>query len=234
VLAGHEPHVSHELARVVEAEEVLQLGDQGHSGDQLYAAQCLQRLDEWSQAPVGQRVAHGLLQPADPGAGFGDRMQVLLEADLLGRVLELDGSEPAQVRSRPGALAGVRGAVAQKECLEAVAAIALLAHGVVPGAHQVADRFVGAVGNAYDCQVIGTRQACQLHGVTAIGLDALTARVRYRRGRHDVTAPAQGREVALQHKAAWTGFVDDVQSVTGAHEPAHRLAHCGHTAGNAS
>jgi len=54
-----------------------------------------------------------------------------------------------------------------------VAAIALLAHGVVPGAHQVADRFVGAVGNAYDCQVVGPRQARQLHGVTAIGLDAL-------------------------------------------------------------
>ena len=58
-------------------------------------------------------------------------------------------------------------------------AIALFAHGVVPGAHQVADRFVGTVGNAYDCQVIGPRQACQLHGVTAIGLDALAGWMRY-------------------------------------------------------
>ena len=76
-------------------------------------------------------------------AGFGDRVQVLLEADLLRGVRHLQRGQPAQVRRRPGALAGVGDAVAQQQRLEPVARVALLAHGVFAGTHQIAHRLVG-------------------------------------------------------------------------------------------
>ena len=62
---GTRPTIGHELARVCEAQEVLQLGHQRHGRDQLHAAQGLQRLHQRRQRPLGQRVAHRLLEPRD-------------------------------------------------------------------------------------------------------------------------------------------------------------------------
>jgi hypothetical protein len=80
----------------------------------------------------------------DARRGLGDGVQVLLEADLLRGVLQLERGQPAQVRGRPAALAGVGDAVAQQQCLQAVAGVAAFAHSVFAGAHQVAHGFVGA------------------------------------------------------------------------------------------
>ena len=116
-------------------QEVLQLGDQRHRGDQLYTAHGLQRLDQGLQAPLGQRVAQRLLQACNARVGLGDRVQVFLEADLLGRVLEPDGGQPAQMGGSPRSLADVSEAVAQQQRLQAVAGVAAFTHRVFARAH---------------------------------------------------------------------------------------------------
>ncbi|RZL88368.1 MAG: hypothetical protein EOP82_23220 [Variovorax sp.] len=65
-------------------------------------------------------------------------MQVLLEGNLLRGVRQRQAGQPAQMRRRPGALAHVHNATAQQQRLQAVACIALLARGVLAGAHQIA------------------------------------------------------------------------------------------------
>ena len=79
----------------------------------------------------------------------GNRVQVFLKPDLLRAVLHLQRGQPAQVRRRPGALAGVADAVAQQQGLGAVARVATFAHRVLAGAHQVAHGFVGCAGYAH-------------------------------------------------------------------------------------
>jgi hypothetical protein len=74
----------HELARAVEAQEVLQLGDQRHGGDQLHAAHALQRLHQRLQACSSSCNAR---------VGLGDGVQILLEADLLRCMFKLDPPE---------------------------------------------------------------------------------------------------------------------------------------------
>jgi hypothetical protein len=138
------------------AHEVLQLGCQRHRGNELHAAQ---RLHQRAQRPLGQGVAHGLFEPRDARRGFGDGVQVLLKADLLRRVRQLQRGQPAQVCGSPGALAAVADAVPQQQGLQAVARAAALTHRVLARAHQVAHGLVGDVGHAHGREFAGTRQA---------------------------------------------------------------------------
>ena len=104
----------------------------------------------------------------------GNSVQVFLKPDLLRRMRQLERSQPAQVRCRPGALAGVADAVAQQQGLQAVARIAALAHCILAGAHQVAHGLVGDVGHAHGGQLPRTCQAGQQDRVAAVGLHAVS------------------------------------------------------------
>lgn len=97
-------------------------------------------------------------------------MQVLLEGDLLRGVRQRQAGQPAQMRCRPGALARVHHAIAQQQCLQAVACVALLAHGVLTGAHQVAQRLVHGVGHAHGTEFARARQARKHQRIAPIGL----------------------------------------------------------------
>jgi hypothetical protein len=55
-----------------------------------------------------------------------------------------------------------------------MAGVALLAHGVVARAHQVAHGLVGDVGRAHRLQVTRAGQARQQQRIAPVGLDALT------------------------------------------------------------
>jgi hypothetical protein len=150
------------------------------AGNQLDTAPGLQSLHQGSEAPPGQRVSHRLLQTHDASGRLGDRVQVLLQADLLCRMLHLQPGQPAQVRRCPGTFARVRDAVAQQQRLESVAAIALFAHRVVAGPHQIAYRLVGRPRHAHHRQIVRARQARQLHRVASISLDAFARGARDR------------------------------------------------------
>ena len=99
----------------------------------------------------------------------GNSVQVFLEPDLLRGVGHLQRGQPAQVRRGPGALAGVRDAVALQQGLEAVARVAALAHRVLACTHQVAHGFVGGVRHAHGSELTGARQAGQQDRVAPVG-----------------------------------------------------------------
>ena len=186
----------------------------------------MQRLHQRLERPVAERIEHGALQPGDARGGFGDAVQILLEADLLGRVLHLERGQPAQVRGRPTALAGVGDAVAQQQRLQPVARVALLAHGVVPGPHQVAHGLVRCARNAHGGEVAVARQPRQLQRVAPVGLDPVAWALGDRRGCDHLALGAQRREVTPDHEPAGPGLVDHIQPVAPADQFAQRLVQC--------
>ncbi|KQV82950.1 hypothetical protein ASC87_08315 [Rhizobacter sp. Root1221] len=68
----------------------------------------------------------------------------------------------------PGGAAGIGHAVARHQGLEAVAYVALLAHGGLTGTHEVTHGFVGTVGNPHGGEVTGTGQAGQVSQATVL------------------------------------------------------------------
>lgn len=100
VFAGHQAEVGHELARVGEAVEVLDLGGDGHGRDKLDTAHGLQSRDDGGQGPGLRRVAQTCLQPCDARGGLADRVQILPEGDLLGGVRQANIGQPTQVDSK--------------------------------------------------------------------------------------------------------------------------------------
>jgi hypothetical protein len=89
------------------------------------------------------------------------------------------------VRLRPVALALVTVAVAQQKRLQAVAAAALVVHGVGARAAQIADGFIGRLRHVDGRQFARAVQASQAHRVAFVGLDPLTrARGDHRRRHH--------------------------------------------------
>ena len=105
VFGGDQPQVRHQRAWVSEAMQIADLGDEGDGGDEVEAAQAHQRLDDRPHPPVIALRAQRLGQALDALVGILDGLPILVEGDLLGRVLEAQRGEMALVRLRPGALA---------------------------------------------------------------------------------------------------------------------------------
>ena len=129
------------------------------------------------------------------------------------------------------ALARVHHATAQQQRLQAVACVALLAHGVFAGAHQVAQRLVHGVGHAHGTELARTRQARKHQRIAPIGLHAVARALGDGRGRNHLTVVAQCGEVALQHEAARARFVDHMHAMALADQAAQGLADCIDAAG---
>ena len=152
-----------------------------------------------------------------------DRVEVLLEADLLGGVRQLQRGQPAQVRSRPGAFSRVGDAVAQQQGLEAVAGVALFAHGVLAGTHQVAHGLVGCARHTHRSQVSRSRQPRQHHRVAPVGLDSVARALGNRRGRHHLAFDTRRTQVPPNNETARAGFVHHMQPMSPADQFSQRL-----------
>ena len=83
MLGGNPADESRELARVVEAGEVAELGDDGEGHDPLHAAQGLQGLDDGPQSPLWCELEEFLLDAPEPFDLFVDGPDGFLEHDLL-------------------------------------------------------------------------------------------------------------------------------------------------------
>ena len=79
VFGGDQTQVRHQRARMSEAMQVADLGDEGDGGDEVEAAQAHQRLDNGSQAPVERLRAQRLGQARDALIGVLDRLRYSLK-----------------------------------------------------------------------------------------------------------------------------------------------------------
>ena len=96
LVGRHHPEIGHELARIGEARQVAHFGDQRRGIDQRHAAHRLQRRHNRGQCPIGQQGFDLCRQPIAPGLGGFDRRDVVLEHNMMHRLLEL--APPSQRR----------------------------------------------------------------------------------------------------------------------------------------
>src|SRR5262245_8241564 len=135
--AGHEPDEGHELLGAAEAAEVADLGHERERAQRVDAAQAAQPGDQLPpRLPLG-RFPDRPLQLLDACVDEIDRVQVAVEGDLLGRMLEPLLAKPLAPRHRPGS-GRQQPPVAQAELRQAVAVAHPVQARVLTRSHEIA------------------------------------------------------------------------------------------------
>ena len=137
----------HQLGRRVEAAHIADLGREGHRDQEGGAAHRLVGLDDRRHGPGRHDRGELLVQAMQPLSGILDRVDLLLEDDLLGRVLEGLTGKPAPVRQRPMTAAVVDPAMAQEKGEQLLAFAAQVVRSGLPGPDQIADGLMDHVRN---------------------------------------------------------------------------------------
>ena len=84
-------------------------------------------------------------------------------------------------------------------------------HGRLAGAHEIAHRLMGKVGNPYRCQLASPMQLRQIDGIPAVGLDPIPGLAGdQRRSDHHAVVPRSG-QLPLNDIAAWPGLIAEPQ-----------------------
>ena len=211
VLAGHQPEIGHQAARMGEAAHVVDLRHQDGSGHQLETAQAHQRLHRRVHPPLRHLRDQQLLEPREPLRAPVDRLQVLLEHGFERWQRQHQFPQVPLVRLAPVRLARVVVALAQEERLQPLLGALQIARGVGTSAGEVADRFVDLVGHVDARQFPGPMQPGQLQRVAPVGLLPAALGLRRLRRRHDDAVDPQLLQSPIQHEPGRTRLVGHVQ-----------------------
>ena len=175
--------------------EVAQFGDQRCGIDQRHAAHGLQRRHDRGQCPIGQHRFDLCRQPIASGLGGFDCRNVVLEHDMMHRLLELEPRQPAAMQLGP-CRAPVMAALAQQKPRELLTGASQGPYRVEAGTHQIAHRLMSRIGDPHRRQLAGPVQLRQTSGVPPIRLDPVARPLRDQRWRHHnafVPAPDKRR-----------------------------------------
>jgi hypothetical protein len=104
---GYETEIPHQLAGVLKARQIADLGQHRHCRNEIYPAHRLQGCYDLGKGPLGHRVTDRLLQTLDTLALLAHRPQKLFERNTLLAMLELLQHEPIQVGQPPRLLARI-------------------------------------------------------------------------------------------------------------------------------
>ena len=210
VLTGDEADVGHELARVLEAAQIAELGGEDHSGLGLEAAEAANAIDEGfvarREGESGDAVVElvsALELVLEQGEVFGED-DVILDGECAGGE---DLTDPGEVAHGPVlALAEDEPAPAH-ELEDVVAGLDDLALEALAAADEVTDPLVGFGGDVDEHEALVAEVAGQLDGVTPVGLAMLAGPPRDQRGRGEMAFDAPLGEGALQDVAGTGGLI---------------------------
>lgn len=124
-------------------------------------------------------VIDRLFEASDPLARMVDLGQVVGQRRLLRDVLETQRSDPLEVFRAPRRAGGRLARGTQQELAEALSSAVLIVLRRLTCTHEVAQRFVGLVGNPDRREVTGTEAASQRKRVPTVRLDPVTGLPRH-------------------------------------------------------
>jgi hypothetical protein len=107
-----EKHKSHQLARMAEAPQIAEFGDEGE-----IPRKACRAATTGARRHVGTELAELLAEPRDAGLGLGAGIAIFLEGDVLGWVRKAQIRQPASVRQGPSLSAGIPPTLPQQEAL---------------------------------------------------------------------------------------------------------------------
>ena len=208
-LRRHQSQIRHQGSRVGKAGEVPEFGDQRHGGEKINAAQTHQGRDYRPHPPTLALFVQPLRQPIDTLLRLFDRLTILVESDLLGRMLEAYGRQMPFVRLRPGTLALIDASMSQQHCLELLTGLKTCSDDIFARSAQIAHGFIARIRNGDGGEVARTRLSGQQQRIAPVGLQSLLSGLACdARGGDDLASPALLTQIAGPSIAAGTGFVN--------------------------
>jgi hypothetical protein len=112
-----------------------------------YPAHRLKRDDDRRHQPAWQHFLNLPCQPVTSGFGILDSVDVILQDDLLCRMIKAHRSQPASIGHGPGANPPVNLVMAQQKALQMLPRLGQHLPGRRASPHQVAHRFVRGIGD---------------------------------------------------------------------------------------
>ena len=106
MLGRRQTKVSHHLARIVEADEIAHLGNDGDSRHEGHATHGLKRLNDRRHGPSWNQILDLLRQAGDALFGVMHGVDIVLQDNLLGRMVEANRRQPAAIGECPALLSG--------------------------------------------------------------------------------------------------------------------------------
>jgi hypothetical protein len=209
ILRRNQAQELHELSGVIAAGEVAQFRHRGHRHRELHAAQRLKRLDDRGQPPGFDLLLEFLFEPLEAFGGFGDRPDICWENDGLRRGGTDHFREPSEMGRAPCGPARITDVVSEQDGFEAELGVFEIADGICTRPAEVANRFVFHRGDIDRGKITRARQAGQLHGVPAVGFDAVAGLLRDQGGGDDPAVIAFFGEIPVEPVATRAGFVDE-------------------------
>ena len=180
------------------------------------------RRDQLAPRPLLGRLPDRLLQLADASVDEIDRVQVGVERDLLGGVLEALLAEPLATHDRPGA-GRQQASVAQTELREPLPVAHPIKTRVLAGAHQVAGCLHLRRGNVDRLEQPAREQPRQLARVPRIGLDPVARPLRHQPRRHHGAVDPALDQVPIQAEAGRARLIAAAHRRPAAQQPLDRL-----------
>src|ERR1043166_5437740 len=158
-------------------------------------------------------------------SGALDRLDILLQNDLLGGMGHLELGEVIHVSGRPAGLSRITESQSKKKAFEAVTGTMLLEDGAQAAADEIPESLIGLVGNAHGSELTGPEETGQLFGVPGVCLDSI-ARPLWDQGRSNYFAhKSASAQVAAEHETEGSGLVADADFLAGFIQLLEELVH---------
>lgn len=146
VFARHQAEIGHQLPSIVEASKVADFGYHRDRDDESDPTHCLERRGDRGHRPARHQLFDLPRQPVASGFGILDCMDIVLEDDLLCRMIKAHRGEPPSIGQGPRANPVINLVVAQQKALQMLTRLRQPSHRCRPRAHQIAHRFMSSVG----------------------------------------------------------------------------------------
>jgi hypothetical protein len=128
----------------------------------------------WIAAAIGALLGDLPRQSINPPFCIRDRVNVILQHDLLGRMIKAHRCQPAAISLRPGSNAGIDLPVSQEKSTKVLTRLRQRPCRRRAGSHQVAHRFVGGVRNPNFGEFAGAVQPRRRHSIAPVRFDPVS------------------------------------------------------------
>jgi hypothetical protein len=212
-LARNETDIGHQRPRILEAAQITEFCRQNSGRDEPNTAQRLQSGNRRPNRPLTYALADFKVDSCEPFVRQLELAHHLAQHDVVRRMLELLGEEPALMGASPQHASVVSAPVPQKEAADLLPDAPPGSNRYITDAHQIPHRFMVRVADPNWRQITRSKSSGQHHGVSPIGLHALArlARDKSRRRYDAVVAPVS--KLPIERKSRRACLVAEVQKM---------------------
>ena len=212
-LARNETDIGHQRPRILEAAQITEFCRQNSGRDEPNTAQRLQSGNRRPHRPLTYALADFKVDSCDPFVRQLELAHHLAQHDVVRRMLELLGEEPASMGASPQLASVVTAPVPQKEAADLLPDAPPGSNRYVTDAHQIPHRFMVRVADPNWRQVTRSKSSGQHDSVSPIGLHALARLAWDQSGRRHDAVVAPVSKPPIERKSRRARLVAEAQEL---------------------